>query len=85
MARTATIQARVNSVTKTKAKRVLDSLHMSMSQAVALYLQQIVFHKGIPFQIKIPDKATFEAVKELESGKAISVDSVDEMLKDLKS
>lgn len=38
---------------QTGSPKILSQLHMTMSEAIALYLNQITLHKGIPFEIKI--------------------------------
>lgn len=85
MANSTTIQARIDVNTKKKAKGILDALHISMSQAISMYLKQIVFHNGIPFELKLPNKDTAQAIKQLESGKGVSFDNVDELLEDLEN
>ena len=58
---------------------------MSMSEAIVVYLKQIILQRGIPFELKLPNKATLTAVQELESGKGATFDSVDELLEDLEN
>ena len=54
MAKTATIQTRVDPEIKRNAQEILRTLNISMSEAISLYLTQITLNKGIPFEIKIP-------------------------------
>lgn len=81
----ATISARIDPAIKSGAVRVLGLLGMTTSQAISLYFKQIIYTNSIPFEIKIPNKLTLQAIKELESGKGTTFDSVDELLKDLES
>jgi DNA-damage-inducible protein J len=69
MEKTATIQARINPEVKREAQKILSQLHMTMSEAIALYLTQITLHKGIPFEIKIPNEVTQKTLKDSEAGK----------------
>ena len=62
MTQTASINMRIDSQTKQQASKVLDKLHLSMSDAIAIYLRQIVYHQGIPFDLKIPNKITAAAI-----------------------
>jgi len=48
MARTATIQARIDPEIKTKAQKILNMLNISMSEAISLYLTQVALQKKIP-------------------------------------
>ena len=86
MAKTATIQTRVDPVIKTKAQIILKKLNISMSEAISLYLSQITLHNGIPFEIKIPNEITAKTLKDAENGKNLhKVDSVDELFQELDS
>lgn len=84
MEKSATIQARINPEVKREAQKILSQLHISMSEAIAMYLTQITLHKGIPFEIKIPNEITQKTLKESEAGKNIHrVDSVNNLFEEL--
>ena len=84
MAKTATIQTRVDPETKRKAQQILNTLHISMSEAISMYLSQITLQNGIPFEIKIPNFVTAKALHQSENGEEIHrVDSVDELFQEL--
>lgn len=51
------IQARVNSETKKQAEEILDELGLSVTEAVKIFLKQVVLRGAIPFEIKIPEIA----------------------------
>ena len=55
MEKTTTLNLRVNSKLKTDAQEILSKLGIPMSTAIAMYLNQIVMVKGIPFQVTIPN------------------------------
>jgi len=54
MARTSNIFARVEPEIKEQAERVLDQLGIPMSNAIGLFLRQVVLQRGIPFEMKLP-------------------------------
>jgi DNA-damage-inducible protein J len=86
MGKTATIQTRVDPVVKNNAQIILKKLNISMSEAISMYLSQITLHKGIPFEIKIPNEVTAKTLEDSENGKALhKVDSVDELFQELDS
>ena len=86
MPKTATIQTRVDPKIKQKAQKILNTLNISMSEAISMYLSQITLHKGIPFELKIPNKLTAHVLKNSEEGKDLhTVSSVDELFKELDS
>ena len=84
MARTATIQARIDPKVKSEAQKILSALNISMSEAISLYLTQVALHRGIPFEVKIPNALTVETIRKADSGEEVNtVDSVDELFKEL--
>ena len=86
MARTATIQARIDPEIKMKAQKILNILNISMSEAITIYLTQVALHKGIPFDIQIPNNLTAATLRKSEEGKELNeVDSVDELFQELES
>lgn len=58
MARTANIYTRVDPVVKEQAEEILDQLGIPMSNAIGMFLRQVVIHNGIPFDMKLPIRAT---------------------------
>lgn len=56
MSRTANVFARVEPEIKEQAENVLEQLGIPMSNAVSMFLRQIVLQRGIPFEMKLPQK-----------------------------
>ena len=56
MARTSNIFTRVEPEIKKQAEEVLEQLGIPMSNAVSMFLRQIVLQRGIPFDMKLPRK-----------------------------
>ena len=69
MPKDAYINARVDKRVKAKAQKVLAQLGLSTTDAINLFLNQIVLHEGLPFDVRIPNKETREAIEELRAGK----------------
>jgi DNA-damage-inducible protein J len=66
------------------AQRILSQLHISMSEAIAMYLTQITLHQGIPFEIRIPNELTQKTLKESEDGKNLHrVNNVSDLFEEL--
>jgi len=70
MAKTETVRARVEHDLKRDAEAVLSELGLSTSEAVTLFLRQIVLRRGLPFSVRIPNRETREAI----SGSADATD-----------
>ncbi|MHC4478129.1 MAG: type II toxin-antitoxin system RelB/DinJ family antitoxin [Planctomycetota bacterium] len=81
-----TINVRVDAETKSKVQSILDALGMNVSQAILLFLRQIIFNKGIPFELKIPNEQTMKTIEKSELGKELNeVSSIKELMKELSS
>ncbi len=86
MARTATIQARIDPEIKDRAQKILKKLNISMSEAISMYLTQITLQNGIPFELKIPNELTAETISKSEKGEELhQVNSAEELFKELES
>ena len=56
----ADIRTRIDPETKQEAQILLKKLGLSMSDAIRLFLHQIVLEKGLPFEIRLPDSEAVE-------------------------
>jgi len=70
MPRDAYINARVDKRVKAKAQKVLAQVGMSTTEAVNLLLHQIVLRGGLPFDVRVPNQDTKDAIAEARAGKA---------------
>lgn len=48
------IRSRINANVKLEAQVLLEKFGLSMSEAIRLFLHQVVIEKGLPFQVKLP-------------------------------
>ncbi|MCM1300043.1 MAG: type II toxin-antitoxin system RelB/DinJ family antitoxin [Firmicutes bacterium] len=55
MNRTANIFARVEPEIKEEAESILNQLGIPMSNAVSMFLRQVIIQRGIPFEVKLPN------------------------------
>jgi len=56
MSRTANVFVRVEPEIKEGAEKVLGELGISMSSAVEMFLRQVIAQRGIPFDLKLPER-----------------------------
>ena len=56
MSKTANVFTRVEPEVKSQAEMVLKQLGIPMSNAIEQFLRQIVLQRGIPFEMKLPEK-----------------------------
>ena len=62
--KSAYLNARLDPELKTDAENIFRELGVSTSEAIAMFLRQVVLHKGFPFPLKIPNEETIEALAE---------------------
>ncbi len=96
MAKTSNVFAHVEPEIKDEAEQILNDLGIPMSNAVNMFLKQVVLQRGIPFDVKLPDekslayqsltKEQFDAeiqkgVDDIAAGNTYSPDEIEHMLK----
>lgn len=92
MTRTSNVFARVEPEIKEQAEDVLNKLGISMSNAVGMFLRQIVIQRGIPFELKLPsneplaienltkeqlDAEITKGIADIGAGRVYTVDEVE--------
>lgn len=83
--KTASVHARIQPALKTQAEAVLAKLGISTSEAIAIYFSQIALQKGLPFDVKIPNKKTQKAMREAREGRTKRFSSSEELMRDLNA
>jgi len=84
MGKTATIQARVDAKTKSRAVAVLKALGLNITEAVNIYLRQIVLTKSIPFEVKIPNELTAKTLAKSAKGEDLhEVSNIEELFEEI--
>jgi DNA-damage-inducible protein J len=79
----AVVKARIEPSLKRETEMILESLGISTTEAIRMFLTQVPLHKGLPFEVRIPNAETHAAIDELESGKGKRFDSVEALFADL--
>ncbi|MEN6359284.1 MAG: type II toxin-antitoxin system RelB/DinJ family antitoxin [Smithella sp.] len=79
--KSATVSARIEPELKTKAEKYFDMLGLSTTQAITLFFKQVELHRGLPFEINIPNTETLTAMKEIENGGGNTFKNADEFFK----
>lgn len=83
MHKEATISTRIEPKLKTKAEHILHEVGLTSAEAVRLFYTQICLHKGLPFDVAIPNETTQQAMKAARAHKTHKVKSVKDIFKDL--
>lgn len=74
---------RLDAEAKKRAYKVFSKVGLKPAQAFNLFLRQVALRGGIPFDIKVPNAETTEAMKELASGGGKRYRNSKEMYDDL--
>lgn len=74
MAKTATINMRVNPQVKSKAESIFSSLGMTLTEAINVFLHKSVMEGGLPFDVRQPrynakTEAAMREARDIMSGK----------------
>ena len=67
---------------KSKAQEILNQYGIGLSDAFNIFLTQTVLEKGIPFEIKIPNKKTKETILDARNGINMSKVSLEDLKKE---
>ena len=67
MGKTGYITARIEPKLKARAARVLAAVGVSTTDAITMFLQQVVLRDGLPFDVRVPNAETRTAIEELEN------------------
>ncbi len=86
MSKTAMIRARTEPGLKKDVEKIFNMLGITSTEAINIFYRQVRLRKGIPFEIKIPNKETLKTFKDSEKGKnSRSFKNISDLMKDLKS
>ncbi|MCX6076622.1 MAG: type II toxin-antitoxin system RelB/DinJ family antitoxin [Campylobacterales bacterium] len=70
---------------KNKAQEILNQYGIGLSDAFNIFLAQTVLEEGIPFQIKIPNKETKQAILDARAGINMSKISLNDLKKEINA
>ena len=52
---------------KQDAEQIFSMLGLSTTDAITLFYKQVTLHRGLPFEVKIPNQTTLNAMNEADS------------------
>lgn len=64
--KTDVLHTRVAPKLKSEAESVFDQLGISSSDAIRIFLKQVVLHQGLPFAVSLPNKETIDTLEKSE-------------------
>ena len=81
--KTATARVLIEPEVKREAESILKELGLSISNSVELFYRQVVAHRGLPFELQVPNKKTMKAIRDSRKGKGRKFSTTEELFKDL--
>jgi DNA-damage-inducible protein J len=78
------VRVRVDSHLKKEVVNILNRLGLNMSEVVNAMFAQIKLQKGVPFNVRIPNKTTLKAIEAVEKRKTFKARSVKELMDELR-
>jgi DNA-damage-inducible protein J len=85
MATTTVVHVRLDGKVKAKAERALEEMGLTVSDAVRVLLTRIAAEQALPFEVRVPNKATRGAMKELARDKGRRHGSVADLMTELNA
>lgn len=82
--KSAEIRSRIEPDLKEGATRVLADCGLNLSDAIRLFLRQVVINNGLPFEIKVPNATTRAAMEEARGNNLPRFNSADELFDGLE-
>jgi DNA-damage-inducible protein J len=73
MSKSAFLTARIEPKLKARASRVLAKVGVSTTDAITMFLRQVVLRGGLPFDVRAPNSVIGTANEELEAGRRESL------------
>lgn len=81
--KTVDVRSRIDPQLKESASDILVQCGLDISTAIRLFLQNVVAYKGIPFDIRVPNAETAEAMREVQNMKTARFATAQELFDDL--
>ena len=82
--KSADVRFRLEPELKEAVNEVLADVGLNLSDAIRLFLRQVVVYRGLPFEVRQPNAATARALKEARSMENPRFGSVKELINELE-
>jgi DNA-damage-inducible protein J len=84
MSKDAFIRARTDARLKEKVEGIFAQLGLNTSDAINLFFHQVEIHGGLPFDVRIPNAETLQALQDLEQNHEITTGSLSDFKSSLR-
>ena len=79
------VHIRIDEKVKAKAAKTLASMGLTVSDAVRLLLTRVAAEKAMPFDVRVPNRATQAAIEAAERGEVFRASSVADLMANLNA
>lgn len=79
------VRARIDQRVKKQAADVLDDMGLTVSDAIRMLLVRVAAEKALPFEVRVPNAETVEAIEAGRRGDVASFRSVEDLMADLNA
>lgn len=69
MSKNATVRARIEPDLKSRVESLFQRLGLSATEAITLFYRQVDLHKGLPFDVVIPNETTKKTMEDTDAGR----------------
>jgi DNA-damage-inducible protein J len=85
MSKTLTLHTRIEPDIKEKADAILRELGISTTEAINMFLRQVIRYRGLPLDLRVSNPETIAAIREAEEGIDLhKCDNLEQLFKELK-
>lgn len=77
------VRARIDAALKKEASAVLAAMGLSLSDAIRMMLVRVAAERALPFEARLPNRETRDAMAAAEHGEGASFASVAALMADL--
>jgi len=71
MAKEAMIRSRIEPHLKNEVEIIFRDLGLSITEAITLFYQQVRLHRGLPFEIRLPNETTLRTFEDTDAGRKV--------------
>lgn len=74
------IRARTEEGLKHEVEEIFKELGLTTTEAINIFYNQVRLHRGLPFQIKIPNETTVKTFQDTDNNKGlVHCENIDDM------
>jgi DNA-damage-inducible protein J len=79
------VHSRIDEDVKEKASFILDEIGLSVSDAIRLFLKQVIMKRGMPFPVRIPNAHTIAAMTASDKEEGMEEVTLSQLRKQFQS